>query len=150
MKYQVKIETIREAVIAEVSKLAASAYSDDGSSQYDGAMIYSSDVAHVDESIRDALKSVIVRMPDIATVTGGDEGYDGALQFNVPDLATENEPWITRELDRYLTMYTVASWLQDRLTEKAPIYTTSAVAHIDNATMMLKTRKTPTVTINGD
>lgn len=135
MIYALNNKNILELVKQEVSKLAASAVSSDGTLLYDGVNIFRSDVPLVERAISEAVRNITVRFADVCS-------YEGTkLSFYLPDIPSGNEQAAQDEITRYLILYPVAMWCQDKLVEKAEMYITRASACIERLVILLKTRK---------
>lgn len=135
MEYAIDNNNILELIKQEVSKLAAAAVSNDGTILYDGVNIFRSDVPLVERLVEDAVRNIETRLIDVCV-------YDeGKLSFNLPDLPEKNAQSAQDEITRYLIMFPVAMWCQDKLVEKANLYNTRAAASMERLVVLLKTRK---------
>ena len=126
MDYVVDREALTAAIGEEVSRVAASEYSDGGVSLYDSIAISSRD------------SGAVSRLPDIC-------GHVGApsekLVFSVPDLPDGLEASIGSVLGDYLLCNVCAAWLRQRAAERAGEYAERRDALLVSAVKMLKTRR---------
>lgn len=138
MDYVVDREALTAAIGEEVSRVAASEYSDGGVSLYDSIAISSRDSGAVSRLLDSALESVVSRLPDIC-------GHVGApsekLVFSVPDLPDGLEASIGSVLGDYLLCNVCAAWLRQRAAERAGEYAERRDALLVSAVKMLKTRR---------
>ena len=135
MDYLIDRETLMASVEEEVSRVADTAYSDDGTSLYDGIAIMSSDRDTVGKYLDDAISGIVHRTEDIATV-----GED-SISFDVPGFDMSKEDIARRELDRYLVMSVCALWFQDRYADKVEEFTQKAKTALDKGVGLLKSIK---------
>lgn len=140
MTYTVNNTELTNLVTEEVSRVAASAFSDDGASLYDSIAIHSRDADTVSRLIRDAVDAIVKRTADICTYVPSPE----ALSLYAPDMDASKEPQVTAELTRAISLSAVAGWLRDRKPDRAAEYTDRANAALNIAVGILKTRKLPT------
>ncbi|MBP5389724.1 MAG: hypothetical protein J6Y27_05205 [Bacteroidales bacterium] len=152
MYYSIDKERLRALVDEEISKVADEAYSDAGASLYDSIVLTDKDTAMVDRFIDDAVSLLVRRAFDICKyapelVPDGEGGEMLSpvmrLHFFVPDFDRTMEDSVKAELDRYISLYAVASILQQRRAVLVPEYTDRAKTSQDTAITLLKSRKNP-------
>lgn len=114
--YGIDREKIFESVKQEVSRVAASAYADDGTSLYDAIVITSRDADTIAGLIDDAETALVVRMSDIASV------QDDQFGFNVPDQRTHDIKTIGAVIDRFIEMNVCSAWMIQKYRLKAEEY----------------------------
>ena len=136
-QYEIDRETLDEAVIQEISKIASVTYTPDGASMYDTVMPVSSDRPTLDNAIDSAVTAIVTRFIDVATPG------DSSIGFTLPDIIESNKAKATETLDRYIVESIVAEWMLRRLPNKAEEYAKRAELSIKKAAALLKTRDTP-------
>lgn len=114
--YTIDREKILESVKQEVSRVAASAYADDGTSLYDAIIITSRDADTIAGLIDDAETAVVVRMSDIASI------QSDQFSFNVPDKRTHDIKTIGAVIDRFIEMNVCSAWMIQKYKLKAEEY----------------------------
>lgn len=137
MTYNFTVTELVESIKKEVSRFAASAYSDDGSSLYDAYRILSRDEETLEGHISDAVDAICVRLFDVALKNG-----DGIV-FNVPDYDSSMSTSINDQLDRFIVMRSCAMWLEEKGAPEYERYEKRAVSALDNAHILIKSRKAP-------
>ena len=140
MTYTVDNTTITNLITEEVSRVATSAYSDNGTSLYDSVVIHSRDADSVSRLIKDGIDAVVRRTADICTVIPSPL----ALSFYTPDMDTTKESAVGQEITRAITLGAVSTWLSEKLPARAKEYSDRAIAALNIAVGLMKTRKTPT------
>ena len=139
MTYTIDIPGITALVHEEVSRVAGMAYSDDGASLYDSIAIRSRDADTVSRMIRDAVDAIVARTADICTYIPSPQ----SLSLFAPDMDSSKEPVVTAELTRAISLSAVAAWLKERKPDRAAEYADRANAALNEAVVILKTRKLP-------
>lgn len=137
MTYNFTVTELVESIKKEVSRFAASAYSDDGSSLYDAYRILSRDEETLEGHISDAVDAICVRLFDVALKSG-----DGIV-FNVPDYDSSMSTSINDQLDRFIVMRSCAMWLEEKGAPEYERYEKRAASALDNAHILIKSRKAP-------
>jgi len=140
--YTIDRDAILEVVDEEVSRIADSAYGEDGTPLYDFVTITDRDADPLDRLVSDAVASVAARFRDVCrhSVSGGSE----ALEFYVPDFdETNNGDLAEDEISRYIIYSVTAKFLAQRHPASVPEYTDRANAALQKAVSILKTRKAP-------
>ena len=130
----------------EVSRIADTAYSDQGVSLYDEIVITRRDYDVVMAMMNNALSSIVNRCKDIClyspTAVGSTETM--RLAFYVPDFEeTSNGDAVRDELSRFIAYASVAQFFTQRHPASVPEYTDRAQAALTKAVSLLKTRKAP-------
>ena len=152
MYYSIDKERLRALVDEEISKVADEAYSDAGVSLYDSVVLTDKDTVMVERFIDDAVSMLVRRAFDICKyspelIPDGEGGEILSpvmrLHFFVPDFDDTMEDNAKAELDRYISLYAVASILQQRRPVLTPEYTDRAKTSLDTAITLLKSRKDP-------
>lgn len=137
MTYNFDQETLLTSAEKEISRFAATAYSEDGVSLFDAYKVLERDKATLGDYILDALDAICVRLFDVAL-----KGAD-SISFDVPDYDASMSDSIARELDKFVVMKTCASWLEDKGAPEYARFEKRAVASLDNAHHLIKSRKAP-------
>lgn len=140
MTYTINNTTITNLVTEEVSRVAAAAYADDGTSLYDSIVIHSRDANDVSRAIMDAVDAVVRRTTDICTYIPATP----ALSFYVPDMDSTKETLASDELTRAISLWAVSIWMREKYPARYQDYADRAAAALDAAVAMMKTRTTPT------
>ena len=139
MTYTVNNTTLTALVTEEVSRVAAAAYSDDGTSLYDSVSIKSRDADTVSRMIRDGVDAVAARSADICTVIPSPL----ALSLYAPDMDSTKENMTKDELDRAISLWAVSTWLKEKLPDRSEEYLARANEALEKAVIYLKTRTAP-------
>ena len=144
VEYSIFLESSRESVKREISKVASRIVSDKGVPQYDFVKAYNSDRFIVDGFIGDSVRQVVARFPDVCkaemmTVTNEEEGHN--LLFYLPDIDPDFADAGGDELERFITNNTTALWLATRSEVFAKFYTEQASASMERLVTILRTRK---------
>lgn len=137
MTYDINKTTIIDSIEKEISRFAASAYGEDGSSLYDAYRITSRDQQTIEDYIADAVDAICVRLYDVA-IKGSDN-----IAFDVPDYDSSMSGSISRELDRFLVMNSCALWLEEKGAPEFTRFEKRASTALDNAHILIKSRKAP-------
>lgn len=140
MTYVVDNLGISALIAEEVSRVAAAAYADDGTSLYDSVAIHSRDTDTLSRLIDDAVSGIARRAADICTVIPSPL----ALSFYVPDFDDSKETIVENALSRSISLIACAAWMRDKLPSRAAEFTDRANASLNVAIGLLKTRITPT------
>lgn len=140
MTYTVNNTNITNLITEEVSRVAASAYSEDGASLYDSVAIHSRDADTISRLIRDGVDAIARRTTDICTIIPSPL----ALSFYVPDMDSSKEGAAGDEITRAITLGAVATWLSEKLPARAKEYAERSIAALNIAIGIMKTRKLPT------
>lgn len=137
MTYSINPSTLFASAEKEISRFAATAYSEDGASLYDAYKVLDRDKATIEGYINEAVDAICVRLFDVATKS------TDSITFDVPDYDPSMGETITRELDKYVVMKACAFWLEDKGAPEYTRFEKRALAALDNAHLMIKSRKAP-------
>lgn len=137
MEYVIDKESLKKSAVQEVSRYAASAYGDDGSSLYDAFRVTSRDDSVIERYIEDGISAICVRLFDVAT------RGDDAIEFEVPDFDSSMENEVSKELERFVVYRTCSLWIADKNEKESEKYEKRAIASLDKAHILLKSRKAP-------
>ena len=137
MTYNIEQDVLLAAAKLEISRFAASAYSEDGSSLYDAYKVLERDESQLNCYIDEAVDAICVRLFDVALKGAA------SISFDVPDYDSSMSDSIERELDKYVAMKTCAAWLEDKGAPEYARYEKRAVAALDMAHKLIKSRKAP-------
>ena len=144
MLYYIDYTAIFPSIDEEISRVAASEYSDAGESLYDAITLHSNDAEEIRRLEDDAVNTLVKRNYDIVTIVPNNNLGIPALQFNVPDLDTSTECIIRDEIRRFIVLNVCAAWFQARARGKVEEFALRGQAALDKASTMLHTRKAPT------
>lgn len=137
MEYVIDKESLKKSAIKEISRYAASAYGDDGSSLYDAFKVTSRDDSVIEGYIDDGISAICVRLFDVAT------RGDDAIEFEVPDFDSSMENEVSKELERFVVYNACSLWIADKNEKESEKYEKRAIASLDRAHILLKSRKAP-------
>lgn len=137
MTYTYTASILLESVKKEISRFAASAHGEDGSPLYDAYKISSRDEETVEGYISDAVDNICVRLFDVAKPS------DGSIVFDVPDYDSSMTSSVIGQLDRFVVMRSCASWLGEKGAPEYERYEKRAMSALDNAHILIKSRKAP-------
>lgn len=149
MYYVIDKDALFELAKAEISKVADEAYTDDGLSLYDSIILTERDRDTVGDYIDDAVTQFVRREFSVTKNSPYDQMQSGVmvtiprLEFNVPDFDTAMEPYLVKELNRYITLFVCAAIFQHRRAAVVPEYTNRTQSAMDKAVSILKSRKQP-------
>lgn len=139
MTHTIDTSDIAAVITEEVSRAAAAAYAEDGTSLYDSITIHSRDAGTISRLIWDSVDAIVHRTADICTLIPSPL----ALSFYTPDFDTSKQSAVEDELDRAITLGACAAWFKDKLPARTEEYLARANAALDVAVGLLKTRKAP-------
>ncbi len=139
MTHTIDTSDIAALITEEVSRVAAAAYSEDGTSLYDSINILSRDAATVSRLIWDSVDAIVHRTSDICTLIPSPL----ALSFYAPDMDPSKESAVKDEIDRAISLGACAAWFKEKAPARAEEYLTRANTALDVAVGLLKTRKAP-------
>lgn len=144
MEYTIVNTDIYNLVDEEISRVANSAYADDGTPLYDGIVLHSKDKDEIARLQADSINTIVRVLYDLVTIKPSDAAGNPVLSFYVPDIDVTTEPIIAEELNRFVVMTICYRWLRSHAADKAEDYSTRANDAISKASAMLHTRKAPT------
>jgi hypothetical protein len=137
MKYNYIESDLSAYIKKEISRFAASSYSEDGSSLYDAYKILSRDEDTINSHIRDSVNSICVRFFDVASMK------ENGIVFNIPDFDYSMAASTCKQLDLFIVMNSCALWLEGKRAQEYQMYEKKAVSALDNAHILIKSRKAP-------
>lgn len=139
MTYQYKInpEKLTDAIMLEISKIAATTTGENGIRLYDTILPTSSDTPTIISAIQSSVTAIQIRFSDVSVYKGD------TLAFYLPDMPSGNETKATEELTKYIVENVTADWMLRRYPSKAKEYSDRAEVTLKKAAAILKTRKTP-------
>lgn len=135
--YELDKGKIYSQVDREVSRVAASAFGEDGSSLYDAIVLTSRDKDTIYEMIDDAASALLTRLSDIATYCAG------VFQFFVTDERSHNTMVIGNAIDRFIVMNICSAWMQQRYSPKADEYGARSSDALEKADRLLREKHPP-------
>ena len=142
MEYGITHDTLLDLVKEEVSRIADRAYAEDGTSLYDAIRIIDRDSATIKRMIADASSVVFAKFRDyIIPPTTTSATPAETFNFDLPDMAEEQEEVAVEELRRFMQLQVVALWLRERYASEYENYLARATAALDKAARALFTRK---------
>lgn len=100
----------------EVSRVAASAFAEDGTPLYDSIVIMSRDTDTINEMIDDAKSALVTKLSDIASMTSD------LIEFDVPEERTHDIMVIGKVIDRFIVMNVCSAWMIQKYRDKAEEY----------------------------
>lgn len=134
MEYIVSTTALYSAIEKEISRAAATMYSDDGVSLFDALKVTSRDEDTIEEYIEDSKDAILATMSDIAI------GLGGVISFDVPDFDVSSKEEVAHLLDRFIIFNTCNQWFKEKGSDRAEMYLQRAEAAITRANILLKTR----------
>lgn len=138
MDYTVN-SNIKDRVEELIARIAASQYSDDGTSLYDSTINSSADESIIDGYIDEAVASIVARLANICKIEGNNK-----VIFNVPEMVEANKGRAQSILDLYIFHYAINRWCEDKVPTLAKKYFDLAADDLNKAVILIKTRKIPT------
>lgn len=137
MEISLNREKLNDFIDREVSKVAASEHSEDGTSLYDSVRITSADRDEILIYTDRAVTILLNRFADIAATDGG------ILSFDVPDAVFRNVAAVSSALHEYIAYYVCQEWFSHVLPSRKQEYETYAGNAIVSLASLLKTRRKP-------
>lgn len=137
MDVTITTSNLKTAIIKEISRFAATAYSEDGSSLYDAYRTTSRDDSTIGNYINLAVDAIVARLSNIATAS------DNKITFNAPDVDSTNKA-IEREVENFITMKSCSLWLEEKGAVEFNKYEARATSALNAINILVKTRKAPT------
>lgn len=126
--YYINKKKIFPLIEKEVSRIAASAFAEDGTPLYDAIVITSRDADTIHEMIDDAATAMLTRLSDIATYSSG------LFEFDIPEERTHDIMTIGKVIDRFIVMNVCSAWMIQKHTAKAEEYgarSTDAITKVE-------------------
>ena len=135
--YYINKNKITPLIEKEVSRVAASAFAEDGTPLYDGIVITSRDTDTIKEMIEDAATAMLTRFSDIAT-------YSSCLfEFDIPEERTHDIMAIGKVIERFIVMNVVSAWMIQKHTAKAEEYGARATDALNKIEKLLYEKLPP-------
>lgn len=135
--YYINKNKITPLIEKEVSRVAASAFAEDGTPLYDGIVITSRDVDTIKEMIEDAATAMLTRFSDIATYSSG------LFEFDIPEERTHDIMTIGKVIERFIVMNVVSAWMIQKHTAKAEEYGARATDALNKIEKLLYEKLPP-------
>lgn len=126
--YYINKKKIFPLIEKEVSRIAASAFAEDGTPLYDAIVITSRDADTIHEMMDDAATAMLTRLSDIATYSSG------LFEFDIPEERTHDIMTIGKVIDRFIVMNVCSAWMIQKHTAKAEEYgarSTDAITKVE-------------------
>ena len=114
--YYINKNKILPQIEKEVSRVAASAFAEDGAPLYDAIVIKSRDTDTVKDMIEDAATAMLTRLADIATYSSG------LFEFDIPEERTHDVTTIGKVVDKFIVMNVCSAWMIQKYPLKAEEY----------------------------
>lgn len=114
--YYINKNKILPLIEKEVSRVAASAFAEDGTPLYDAIVIRSRDTDTVKDMIDDAATAMLTRLADIATYSSG------LFEFDIPEERTHDITTIGKVVDKFIVMNACSAWMIQKYPLKAEEY----------------------------
>ena len=135
--YYVNTNKVLPLIEREISRVAASAFAEDGSPLYDAIIPYSRDVDVLKELIEDALTAMLTRLSDIATLSSN------LLEFDIPEERTHDINTIGKAIDRYVVMNVCSAWMIQKYAVKAEEFGARSTDAIEKVERLLREKLPP-------
>ena len=114
--YYINKNKILPLIEREVSRVAASAFAEDGTPLYDAIVITSRDTDIIKEMIDDAATAMLTRLSGLATYSSG------LFEFDIPEERTHDITTIGNVVDRFIVMNVCSAWMIQKHIAKAEEY----------------------------
>lgn len=137
MTYEIDTEKLYARIEKEISRVAASSYSDDGVSLYDSIKVTSRDGDIIKEYCQGAVNAISVAFAEYAT-----KGAEN-ITLDFPDFDISLKSSVQEELDRYIVYRACSDWFRDKSVKDVAPYTERAAESLSKANLLLKSRKPP-------
>ena len=121
----------------EVSRVAASAFGEDGTPLYDAIRITSRDEDTLKDMIDDAMTAMLTRLSDIATLSSG------MFEFDIPEERTHDITTIGKVVDRFIVMNVCSAWMLQKYPVKAEEYGARSTDAIEKIERLLHEKLPP-------
>lgn len=121
----------------EVSRVAASAFAEDGTPLYDAIVIKSRDTDTVKDMIEDAATAMLTRLADIATYSSG------LFEFDIPDERTHDIATIGKVVDKFIVMNVCSAWMIQKYPLKAEEYGARSTDALNKVERLLQEKLPP-------
>lgn len=137
--YYVNTKKVLPLIEREISRVAASAFAEDGTPLYDAIVSYSRDEAVLKEMIDDALTAMLTRLSDIATLSSG------LFEFDIPEERTHDINTIGKAIDRYVVMNVCSAWMLQKYQSKAEEFGARSTDAMNKVDRLLREKLPPVV-----
>lgn len=121
----------------EVSRVAASAFAEDGTPLYDAIVIKSRDTDTVKDMIEDAATAMLTRLADIATYSSG------LFEFDIPEGRTHDIATIGKVVDKFIVMNVCSAWMIQKYPLKAEEYGARSTDALNKVERLLQEKLPP-------
>lgn len=149
MEYKIEYETIMQLAEEEVSREAGQAYSDDGSSLYDGIRMLSRDEDKKKRMMSEVLLLIkaqcnrFLRHADIVELEGEPISFQFELDLSPRRIAGKEHSLLTAFRSLTTNMFLNKYFVSKNLSDLATKYDAQAVADIQNLTKLLYEKVPP-------
>ena len=142
LEYTIDMTDLMDRIGALVSQVADEAYSDAGDSLYDSIILTEKDAYEVGSHVENAVRALVTRTFDICRRKS--ENDTESIEFNVPDFDESMEEQAKSSITDYLVFYACSEVFKRRRPQVLPEYTDKTQQEMDQAVIILKSRKSPT------
>lgn len=142
--YYINKNKILPLIEREVSRVAASAFAEDGTPLYDAIVITSRDTDIIKEMIDDAATAMLTRLSGLATYSSG------LFEFDIPEARTHDITTIGNVVDRFIVMNVCSAWMIQKHTAKAEEYGARSTDALNKVERLLLEKLPPVPPIHTD
>lgn len=135
--YYINKNKILPQIEKEVSRVAASAFAEDGTPLYDAIVIKSRDTDTVKDMIEDAATAMLTRLADIATYSSG------LFEFDIPEERTHDVTTIGKVVDKFIVMNVCSAWMIQKYPLKAEEYGARSTDALNKVERLLQEKLPP-------
>lgn len=135
--YYINKNKILPLIKREVSRVAASAFGEDGTPFYDAIHVTSRDEDVLKEMIDDAMSAMLTRLSDIATLSSG------MFEFDIPETRTHDINTIGKVIDRFVVMNVCSAWMLQKYPVKAEEYGSRSTDALNKVERLLNEKLPP-------
>lgn len=135
--YYINKKKILPVIEREISRVAASAFGEDGTPLFDAIKLTSRDEDVVSEMIDDAATAMLTRLSDIATYTSG------LFEFDIPEERTHDITTIGKVVDRFIVMNVCSAWMIQKHPAKAEEYGARSTDALNKIERLLQEKLPP-------
>lgn len=121
----------------EISRVASSAFGEDGVPLYDAIHTTSRDEDVLKDMIDDAMTAMLTRLSDIATLSSG------MFEFDIPEERTHDITTIGKAIDRFIVMNVASAWMLQKYPLKAEEYGARSTDAIEKVERLLREKLPP-------
>lgn len=137
--YYVNTKKVLPLIEREISRVASSAFTEDGTPLYDAIVPYSRDEEVLKELVEDALTAMLTRLSDIATLSSG------LFEFDIPEERTHDINTIGKAIDRFVVMNVCSAWMIQKYAPKAEEFGARSTDALDKVDRLLREKLPPVV-----